>query len=138
MARDLGILLILPFNLFWIIVSIITSIDMTVIGHSRGWKQIKYAKWLNGFIEKSRKEYKMLSDCKTHPQVIAMLLICLAMLIGYVVLTIAIWNVVNEIDTWIIWTVDALLYIPTIIWLIVSKIIKRREFDRYLRQQTKA
>ena len=55
MMRYWGMMCIILFNLFRVIVSVTTSIDLTLIGHLRGWKRIDYSKWLGGFIDKKGK-----------------------------------------------------------------------------------
>lgn len=70
MIRYCAMLLLMVFNIFWVVVSVTTSIDMTLIGHIRGWRRIRYATWLGGFVSKERKEHDLLLDHTTHPQVL--------------------------------------------------------------------
>ena len=119
------------FNLFWLIVSVTTSIDLTLVGHLRGWKRIHYPRWLGGFIEEKRKGYEILTDFTSHPQVLMMLGSCLTMLVGFIVLTICVWFKINSIEPSLLCIINTLLYVPTAIWLLISKIKVRKELRMY-------
>ena len=136
MTRYWGMIFIMFFSHFWIIVSVTTSIDLTLVGHLRGWKKLPYAKWLGGFIDKQRKGYKCLSDHTTHPQVVVMLLVCFGMLCLFVAMEVFIWFVANDIETFILWIIDAVLYIPTIVWLFFSKIKTNNEYKKYISNES--
>mgnify|MGYP003612781794 FL=1 len=126
MTRYILILLLMHFNLFWVIVSVTTAIDLTVIGHLRGWKSIRYPKWLNGFIDKKHLGAELLKDCGTHPKVLWMLLVDFLVLLGLIGTTITIFQVVNDIPLWNLWLIDALFYAFLLSRLIFFKVFTRR------------
>jgi len=130
MTRYFLILFLMHFNLFWVIVSVTTAIDLTVIGHLRGWKSIRYPKWLNGFIDKKHLGAELLKDCGTHPKVLWMLLVDFLVLLGLIGATIAIWQVVNDIPIWNLWLIDALFYAFLFLRLIFFKTFTRRVYKR--------
>ena len=136
MMRYWGMILIMLFNLVWVIVSVITSIDLTLVGHIRGWKRLHYPKWFGGFIDKTRKGYEMLKDWTTHPKVLAMLFACLGLLGGSVALTVCVWLSVNDIEIGLLWLIVAALYVPTIAWLVFSKVKTGKEYRRYISDKT--
>ncbi len=128
MTRYFLIVFLLYFNLFWVLVSMTTSIDLTLIGHLRGWKLIRYPKWLNGFIYKKHLGAELLKDCGTHPQVVQMLLFDLLVLLGLIGATIAIWPMINDLPIWKFWLLDALLYAFLLSRLIFFKVLTRRVY----------
>ena len=70
-----GLMAIQLFSVAWGIMAGMAAIDLTLIGHIKGWRRIKYSKWLGGAIdEKRRYGYEIVSDQTTHPQVIWFLL----------------------------------------------------------------
>lgn len=131
MIKYWAMMLVMLFGLFWTIVSVTTSIDLTLIGHLRGWKKYRYARWLVGFIDKNRKGYNILADCTTHPQVLVMLFFCFIILCGSIFVTVCVWRVINSIKTIVVCIVDAFLYIPAITWLLFSKIKVKREYRQH-------
>ena len=105
------------------------SVDLTIIGHIKGWKTMKYQVWLGGFIyEKRRYGYELVSDCKTHPQIIFFLFGALLVLVGIIGLNVGVWQFVNDINVWILWAINVVLYVPSIICLFVLKSFARRTY----------
>lgn len=122
MVRFVGIQLLLFFNVFWLIVTLISSIDLTVIGHCRAWKTIKYPKWLNGFVDKKHKGKLLLSDCTTHPQVLFFIGLSVLVQTLSVLLCVLIWFSIDGIENWIIWIINATLYGLTAFEVAIIKI----------------
>ena len=135
MIRYWAMTLLMFFNLFWTYVSVTTAIDLTLIGHLRGWKKIRYAKWLGGFIEEKKKGHEMLADCTTHPQVLTRLFVCLGALCSFIALTVCAWFIVNDIEPVLLLIIDAVLYAPTVAWLVVSRVKTKKEYEQFCQSQ---
>ena len=56
---------------------------------------------------------------------------CLTMLVGFIVLTICVWFKINSIEPSLLCIINTLLYVPTAIWLLISKIKVRKELRMY-------
>lgn len=70
-----GLMLIQLFSIFWAGVASTTAVDLTLIGHIKGWRRIRYPKWLGCFISNKRLYgYEIVTDQHTHPQVLWFLL----------------------------------------------------------------
>ena len=122
-----GLMLIQLFTIFWSLFVHMAAVDITIIGHIKNWKKIHYPKWLGGAIyNKRRYGYEFVSDQVTHPQVIVFLLVSLLILGGIIVLIVIIWQVINDIDTWVLWVIDVVLYLPSIIGVLVLKMYAKR------------
>ena len=125
-----GLMAIQLFSVAWGIMAGMAAIDLTLIGHIKGWRRIKYSKWLGGAIdEKRRYGYEIVSDQTTHPQVIWFLFGCLLVLGGIIGLIVGVWQFVNDVDAWVLWTIAAALYVPSIVCLVA---LKRRAKQTYL------
>lgn len=124
-----GLMALYFYGIVWCGFAGTASVDLTIIGHIKGWKTIKYPVWLGGFIDKKRRYgYELVSDCKTHPQIIFFLFGALLVLLGIVGINVSVWQFVNDIDAWILWAINVGLYVPSIIWLIVLKSFARRAY----------
>ena len=122
-----GFIFIHLFTIFWTIFVHMAAVDITIIGHIKNWKRLHYPKWLGGAINKQRRYgYEFVADQETHPQVILFLLISLLILGGIIVLIIMLWQIVNDIDTWVLWVIDAALYFPPIIGVLILKFFTKR------------
>ena len=127
-----GLQLIQHFTIFWGYVVGITAVELTLIGHIKGWRRINYPKRLM-WISKNRKYgYELLCDHNTHPQVLLYLLGAMLVLGGAIGIIIGVWQVINEIDTWILWAIGAALYVPSTILLISVKKRAKRTYYSYL------
>ena len=122
-----GLMFIQLFTIFWTNCVHMAAVDITIIGHIKNWKRLHYPKWLGGAINKQRRYgYEFVADQETHPQVILFLLISLFVLGGIIVLIVMIWQVINDIDTWVLWVIDAALYFPAIIGVLILKSFTKR------------
>lgn len=122
-----GLMFIQLFTIFWTTCVHMAAVDITIIGHIKNWKRLHYPKWLGGAINKQRQYgYEFVADQDTHPQVILFLLISLFVLGGIIVLIVVIWQVINDIDTWVLWVIDAALYFPAIIGVLILKSFTKR------------
>ena len=122
-----GLMFIQLFTIFWTTCVHMAAVDITIIGHINNWKRLHYPKWLGGAINKQRRYgYEFVADQDTHPQVIIFLLGSLLILGGIIVLIVMIWQVINDIDTWVLWVIDAALYFPAIIGVLILKSFTKR------------
>ena len=117
-------LLLLSSGFWWFVSFTSCVVDLAIIGHIVGWKKIKYAKWLNSFLEKGWKK-EFLSDCTTHPQVLYYLQIDI-LLFDYIIVTIMVWLSINEINILVLLIIDILLYSVILIKTIAIKYIGKQ------------
>ena len=127
-----GFVFIHLFTIFWAIFVHMAAVDITILGHIKSWKRIHYPKWLSGAINKQRHYgYEFVADQDTHPQVIIFLLGSLLILGGIIVLIIMLWQVVNDIDTWVLWVIDVALYLPPLIGVVLLKLHTKRLYFKH-------
>jgi hypothetical protein len=126
-----GLMLIQLFSIFWAGVASTTAVDLTLIGHIKGWRRIRYPKWLGCFISNKRLYgYEIVTDQHTHPQVLWFLLGAFLIEGGIFGLIVGVWQFVNDVDDWVLWAIAAPLYISAIAWLVFSKLWARKEYLR--------
>ena len=127
-----GLMAIQLYTIAWCYLVGMAAIDLTLIGHIKGWKRIKYPKWLGGAIDKKRRYgYEGVSDQVTHPQVIWFISGSALVLGGIVGLIVAVWQFVNDVDPWVLWAIAAALYVPSVICLILLKSYAKRVYLSY-------
>ena len=141
LAKYWGLMFIQLYSLFWLDIASTSAIDLTLIGHIKGWKSIKYWKWLSGAIPylRGKRWYgcNTLKDQMTHPQVLWFLLVAFIVLLGIVGLIIGVWQFVNDVDAWVLWSIDGALYLPSIIWLIVFRKYVKKVYFAFLEKTNK-
>ena len=135
MLPGILIQILLLFNVLFLVVFPDLVIDLTIIGHTKGWKKIKYPKRLNNFIVKTRLGRDLLmDDCTTHPQVLCYLALMLVIQAGSIWLDVFFIRDKNfeNYDTWVLLVTNLCLYIPTIVWSITSHFICKSKYYKYL------
>lgn len=138
MLKYWGLMMIQLFTIAWSYLVGVAAIDLTLIGHIKGWKRIKYPKWLGGFINKKRRYgYEIVSDQTTHPLIIWFLIGSFLVLGGIFGLIIWVWQFVNDVDAWVLWAIDAALYIPSTLCTILVKIYANRTYLAYINKRLK-
>lgn len=129
LLKYVGLMSILHFVLVWMLYVGTAAVDLTLIGHIRGWKRIKYAKWLGGAIHKDRRYgYEIVSDQTTHPQVIWFIAASTLVFGGAIGLDVGVWHFVNIVDSWVLWAIAAALYFPSTSGLIALKVCAKRTY----------
>ena len=126
----LGLMAILIYPLVWVCWVCMAAVDLTLIGHIKGWKPIKYPKWIGGAINKNRRYgYEIVNDQITHPQVLWLFAAALLVLGGPIGLDIGIWQFVNDVSPWVLVAIAAALYIPS---YVCRKVLKSYAKHLYL------
>ena len=123
-----GLMLIQLFSVFWPCVAGTTAVDLTLIGHIKGWRRIRYPKWLGFIDDKRRYGYEIVADQHTHPQVLWFLLGVFLIEGGIFGLIVGVWQFVNDVDAWVLWAIATPLYFSAIAWLVFSKLWARKEY----------
>ena len=130
--RYWGFMLIQLFSIAWCLLVGTVAVDLTLIGHIRGWKRIRYPKWLGGAIDKNRLYgFELLNDQITHPQILWFLCGSILAFAGIVVLIVFAWRFVNDVDTWFLWLIDAALYLPASAGFVFSKLFAKHVYLSY-------
>lgn len=130
------------FSIFWAIFTFMTAIDFTIIGHIKNWKRIKCWKWLYGAIPYRDWQWRwigkshwygvyILNDQTTHPQVLWFVFGAFLYFLGIIGLIIGVWQFINDVDAWVLWLIDAVLYIPCIILRIIFKLHTKKVYNSF-------
>ena len=120
MIRIFALGLFIGFPVMLLFSFLFTEIDVTIIGHLKGWKKIHYPKIFSNFIPLPKYGGELLKDCNTHPQVLILITTDLLVFISYIAFFIwAILRAINAMDTWVICLIVAISYSSLIIRIIL-------------------
>ena len=113
-------------GLFWLLVSISTSIDFTIVGHKKGWKRIRYAHIFGSFIDSNRFGAKVIKDDYTHPQVIILLMADLVMLAIVICGSILLFGLINDFNLWVLVVIEITYYVLLLCRMILFRVLAKK------------